>query len=152
VGRLSAGGYTGSGIRPSFAARRREICHLRGVRLAAIVVLVVFAVLIVAGRGAAGTGDARDSPPRWSLARVMHAIDGRRVPVDGRRVRIEGDSTLCGGLGASVRVAGVRRWSRFACTFTAFGARGIERDLDFRVRVLGARRIALTSARWVGGR
>jgi hypothetical protein len=126
------------------------------VRLAAIVVLVVLALLIVAGgvagRGVAGRGDARDSPPRWSLARVMHAIDGRRVPVDGRRVRIEGDSTLCGGLGASVRVAGVRRWSRFACTFTAFGARGIERDLDFRVRVLDARRIALTSARWVGGR
>jgi hypothetical protein len=107
-------------------------------------VVVVLAMLVVAG-----PADGRELAPRWPLARTMQAIDGRRVLVDGRRVRIETDSTLCGGEGASVRIAGVRRWSRFACTFTTFGARGIERDLDFRVRVVGVRRLAIVNVRWV---
>jgi hypothetical protein len=123
------------------------MCHLRAVRLGVVVLLVAVAMPALPGRA-----DARPAAPSWSLARVMRALDGRRVPVAGQRVRIETDSTLCSGVGASVRVASVRRWTRFACTFTVFGARGIDRDLEFRVRVVDGRRIALTSARWIGGR
>jgi hypothetical protein len=116
------------------------------VRLVVFVVFVVLALRVVAA-----SGDAREHAPGWSVARVMQAIDGKRVPVAGRRVRIETDSTLCGGEGASARERGVRRWSRFDCTFTTFGARGIERDLEFRVRVVDARRLSITGVRWVVG-
>jgi hypothetical protein len=95
--------------------------------------------------------DAGEPAPSWPLPRLMAAIDGKRVIAAGRSIRIETESTLCGGEGRSVRSGGVRRWSRFACTYTTFGARGIERDLEFHVRVVGPRRIAVTAARWIVG-
>jgi hypothetical protein len=94
----------------------------------------------------AGAGAA---VPRWSLGELMRALDGRPVVVGGRTVRVQTESTLCGGEGSSVRVNGVRRWSRFACTFTTFGPSGIERDVDFRVAVVDRRRLRITSAAWV---
>ena len=92
---------------------------------------------------------AAAAAPGWPLTRVMRALDGRAVSVAGRTVRIEADSTLCGGEGRSVRVRGVRRWVRFACTYTSFGRRGIERDLEFRVTVVDGRRLRVGSAAWV---
>ena len=81
--------------------------------------------------------------------RVMRTLDGHRVSVAGKTLRIDADSTLCGGEGRSVRVQGVRRWVRFACTYTTFGRRGIERDLEFRVTVVDGRRLRIGSAAWV---
>ena len=77
-------------------------------------------------------------------------IDGTRTSVQGRSVRIESESTLCSGEGASIRRRGVRMWRRFACTFTTFTKRGVDRDIDFRLRVVSARRFVLYDAHWVG--
>jgi hypothetical protein len=117
------------------------VWHREGVgsKAAAAVVLVV---LLAPSPAAAAA-------PGWPLTRVMRALDGRRVPVAGKTVRIEAESTLCGGQGRAIRVDGVRRWARFACTFTSFGRRGIERDLDFRVTVVAGRHLRVGSAAWV---
>jgi hypothetical protein len=83
------------------------------------------------------------------MAKVMRAIDDVRVRVGARVVRIHAETTLCSGEGASIRRAGIRRWSRFACTYTTFTKQGVDRDLDFRVRVTGLKRFVITDAHWV---
>jgi hypothetical protein len=88
----------------------------------------------------------------WSIAKVMRVTDEVRVRVGDRVVRIEADTTLCSGQGTSRRRNGVRRWRHFACTYTIVTPRGIGRDVEFRVHVLGVRRFAITDARWVGDR
>jgi hypothetical protein len=87
----------------------------------------------------------------WSVPKVMRAIDGARLHVGTRTVRIDKDTALCAGLGRSIKRDGIRRWRRFACTYTTFTRSGADRDIDFRVRVLGPRRYAIYDAHWVQG-
>ena len=93
---------------------------------------------------------AQASVAYWSLAKVMRMIDRTRISVQGRSVRIESESTLCSGAGASIRRRGIRMWHRFACTFTTFTKGGVDRDIDFRLRVVSARRFVVYDAHWVG--
>jgi hypothetical protein len=88
-------------------------------------------------------------PFSWSVAKVMRVTDDARVRVGTSVVRINADTTLCAGQGTSRRRRGVRRWRHFVCTYTTFTPRGIGRDVDFRVHVLGVRRFVITDARWV---
>jgi hypothetical protein len=88
-------------------------------------------------------------PHVWSLGKVMREIDDTRIRVGRSVVRINADSTLCAGEGTSTRRRSVRRWKHFRCTYTTFTRRGIGRDVDFRVHVLGVRRFVITDARWV---
>ena len=79
------------------------------------------------------------------MARIDHAA----LRVDDRVIRVDTRTTLCSGLGTPVVRRGVHRWSAFDCTFTTFRG-GIDRDLDFRVRVLGPQRYAVGGVHWVG--
>ena len=98
----------------------------------------------------AAPANAQASAPYWSLAKVMQMIEGTRIPMNGRIVRIESESTLCSGEGASIRRRGIRMWRRFACTFTKFTKGGVDRDIEFRLRVVSARRFVVYDAHWVG--
>jgi hypothetical protein len=111
-------------------------------RLGVCVVLSLFALV------APVTAEA--SVAYWSVRKVMRMIDGTRISVRGRIVRIETESTLCSGEGASIRRRGIRMWHRFACTFTTFTKGGVDRDIDFRLRVVSARRFVVYDAHWVG--
>src|SRR5512133_1060355 len=86
----------------------------------------------------------------WPISKLMRAIDRAPVSVQGRSVRVDTDTTLCTGRRDSRRIRGVRAWRSFACTFTMFTRAGVDRDLDFRVRTLGARRFVITDPHWVG--
>ena len=86
----------------------------------------------------------------WSMAKVMRAIDDVRVRVGTRVVRIHSETTLCSGEGPSIRRRGIRMWGRFSCTYTTFTRQGVDRDLDFQVRVTGVRRFVIRDAHWVG--
>lgn len=97
----------------------------------------------------AGPAEAHDRPFFWSVPKVMRAIDGVRVPVGSSVVRINAETTLCAGEGRPNRRRSVRRWRHFLCTYTVVTRRGIGRDVDFRVHVLGVRRSAITDAHWV---
>jgi hypothetical protein len=81
----------------------------------------------------------------------MRAIEGTRVRVLSTVVRVERETTLCSGQGRATRRQGIPTWTHFQCTFTTF-RRGLPwRDLEFRVHALDARRIAITSPRWIVG-
>jgi hypothetical protein len=108
-------------------------------------VAVVVSALVVAVSPA-----AEAATPYWSVAKVLRRIDGARIVMPHRRVRIVSDSTLCSGEGRSVRRDGVRLWRRFACTYTTFTRRGIDRDLDFRILVRTSTRFVIVQAHWVG--
>jgi hypothetical protein len=84
----------------------------------------------------------------WSLQKVMRKIDEMQIRVNRRVVRVESDSALCSGEGQSIRRGGVRMWGRFACTFTTFTKRGIDRDLEFRLRITSATRFVVFDVRW----
>lgn len=117
---------------------------LRGMR--AGVVLVALALVAAA----ASTADAAQSAvPFWTMDKVLRKLDGDWVRVGSRRVKIHSETTLCSGRGASVRRNGVRMWRRFLCTYTTFTKAGVDRDLEFRVRVLSRTRYALWDAHWV---
>ncbi|HET9323479.1 MAG TPA: hypothetical protein VFO03_06330 [Gaiellaceae bacterium] len=107
-------------------------------------------VLIVGSLLVAAPAAAHDLPFFWSVAKVMRATDGARVHVGRAVVRVDQDSTLCAGQGAARKRDGVRRWRHFICTYTTFTRRGVGRDLEFRVHVLGVRRFLITDARWLG--
>jgi hypothetical protein len=110
--------------------------------------VVLIALVLVAA--AASTADAaRTSVPFWSTDKVLRKLDGDRVRVGSRRVRIDSDTTLCSGRGTSIRRNGIRMWRRFLCTYTTFTKAGVDRDLEFRVRVLGRIRYAVWDAHWV---
>jgi hypothetical protein len=108
------------------------------------------AVLIAVGFLSA-TAAGQTSASYWSVTKVMRRIDGARVLVGTRTVKIDSDTALCAGRGPSIVVKRIRRWRRFACTYTTFTKRGVDRDLDFRVRVLGTRRYRIYDAHWVVG-
>jgi hypothetical protein len=108
-------------------------------------VVLMLAVLVLGARAAEGALTAS----YWSVARVMRAIDDAPVTIDGRKVRIDSKTTLCSGAGASRRDGGVRRWRRFRCTYTTFVKGFVDRDLDFDVRVLDARRFRIMDPAWV---
>jgi hypothetical protein len=97
------------------------------------------------------TTAAESSGPVWPVAKVMRRIDGASVTVGGTRVRIRTATALCSGVGPSRQVGGEARWPAFDCTYTLF-ARGIDRDLEFRVDVVDRRRYRLGDFRWPGER
>jgi hypothetical protein len=105
----------------------------------------MLAMFVLGARGA----EARPTASYWSIARLMRAIDGAPVTIGGRKIRIDGTTTLCSGAGTSRRAGGARRWRRFRCTYTTFAKGIVDRDLDFSVRVLDARRFRITDAAWV---
>ena len=108
-------------------------------------VTVVLGLLAVTAPAA-----AHDVPHFWSVTKVMRVTDDARVRVGKSVVRIHAETTLCAGQGTSRRLRGVRQWRHFVCTYTTFTRRGVGRDLDFRVHVLGVRRFVITDAHWVG--
>jgi hypothetical protein len=116
---------------------------LRGVRVG---VLLVLLSLLLAAPAAAHTRGAF-----WSVAKVMRAVDDARMRVGTKIVRVDSDTTLCSGEGRARVRRGVRTWTHFRCTFTTFTSRGPGPDVEFRVHALDARRIAITSARWIVG-
>jgi len=85
----------------------------------------------------------------WSTAKVLRKLEGARALVKERTVHIRSATTLCAGRGTSIRRRGIRLWSRFVCTYTTFTKGGVDRDLDFRVRVRSATRFTIWDAHWV---
>jgi hypothetical protein len=120
---------------------RRRFGILPLVRSAALLILIALATAAPAAAVSVGS--------YWSVAKVMHKIDGVRVRAGAKVVRIQSETTLCAGTGPSIRVHGVRRWRRFACTFTTFSRNGVDRDLEFVARVLGPKRFELRDVQWV---
>lgn len=109
---------------------------------------VLIALVLIAAAASAADA-ARSAVPFWSIDKVLRKLDGDWVRVGSRRVRVHSDTTLCSGRGASVRRNGIRMWRRFLCTYTTFTKAGVDRDLEFRVRVLSRTRYAVWDAHWV---
>jgi hypothetical protein len=109
--------------------------------------VVLLVALVLAAPGAAVGGTL----PYWPLGKALRMLDDTRLRVGSRLVRIDSATTLCAGYGASIRRDGVRRWRHFACTYTTFTKTGVDRDVDFRLHVLSARRFSISDAYWVGG-
>jgi hypothetical protein len=105
--------------------------------------------IILGSLALAAPAGAHDRPFFWSVPKVMRAIDDVRIRVGTSVVRVDADTALCAGEGPSRRRGGVRRWRHFLCTYTTMTPRGIGRDVEFRVHVLGVRRSAITDARWI---
>ena len=122
-------------------AERGEVWHRRTVRRGVALILGSLAL--------AAPARAHDVAFFWSVVKVMRVTDDARVRVGKTVVRIDEATTLCAGQGAWRRRNGVRRWRHFICTYTTFTRRGVDRDLDFRVHVLGVRRFVITDAHWV---
>jgi hypothetical protein len=85
----------------------------------------------------------------WSTTKVLGRLEGAKVTVGARTVRVRSATTLCAGQGTSIRRHGVRLWRSFACTYTTFTKAGVDRDLDFRVRVRSATRFTIWGVHWV---
>ena len=109
------------------------------------VALFLVAALLVAATPTATASAAQN----WSITKLLRRIDGARAQVGTRTVRIDSETTLCAGRGPSIRRNGIRMWRRFVCTYTTFTKSGADRDLDFRVSVLSARRFVIRDAYWV---
>jgi hypothetical protein len=97
--------------------------------------------------GGASAAEAHRSSWTWSYAVLVDRISGAPVTFHGRRLRISRDLVICSGEGAGIRRRGVRRWRHFTCTQTLFRG-GIDRDLTFRVHVLGRTRFTITGVRY----
>jgi hypothetical protein len=108
-------------------------------------VTLILLVSMTLAQPAGGAGVAA----YWPVPKLMRAIDRTAVSISGRRVRVDAETTLCAGRLASRRVRGVRAWRSFACTYTTFTRKGVDRDLDFRVRTLDSKRFKITDAHWV---
>jgi hypothetical protein len=106
-------------------------------------------VSLAAASAALALAVAAPSASYWPAARVLDRIDGTSVRVGGRAVRVHSDTALCSGYGGSVRRHGIRMWRDFECTYTTFTKTGVDRDLEFRVHVVDARRFRVSDARWV---
>jgi hypothetical protein len=126
---------------PPKQAAGAGIWHPPAVRFGVVLLLLVLSV--------APPAAGRALRSYWPMAKLMRAIDDVRVRVGTRVVRIHRETTLCSGEGPSIRRRGIRRWSRFACTYTTFTKQGVDRDVDFRVRVTGVRRFVISDAHWV---
>ena len=96
-----------------------------------------------------GTAAAATPANYWSTSKVLRKLDGTRIAIGARTVHVSSATTLCAGEGPSIRRRGIRLWRRFVCTYTTFRNGVVDRDLDFRVRVLGATRFAIRDAHWV---
>jgi hypothetical protein len=105
-------------------------------------VVLITAVLLAAPAAEAAV-------PYWSIGKVLRRLDGSAVRVGARNVRVDEESTLCSGYGTSVRRGRLRMWRHFNCTYTMFTKAGLDRDLEFRVHVRGAKRFALSDAHWI---
>ena len=99
----------------------------------------------------AAPSTAQAAVPYWSVTKVLRRIDGARIHVGTRTVRVHWETALCSGVGPSIFRAGIRKWRRFACTYATFTKAGVDRDLEFRVRVLGRIRYSIYDAHWVKG-
>jgi hypothetical protein len=106
---------------------------------------VVLAVLLLA----AAPSTSRAAVPYWSVDKVLRMIDGKTLQIGSRKVRLRAETTLCAGQGASIRPGRRRMWRRFVCTYTTFTKSGVDRDLDFELRVRGATRYSIAGAHWV---
>jgi hypothetical protein len=98
----------------------------------------------------APTATAAGRPAYWSLTKLMRVLDGKHLRVGGRLVRIDRDTLLCSGIGRGVRRDGIRRWRRFDCTYSLFMGSRIY-DCEFRVLVMGSRRLEVRNSRWIAG-
>lgn len=105
-------------------------------------------MLVFGSLALAAPAGAHDVRFFWSVPQAMRATDDVRVRVGTTFVRIDEATTLCNGQGTSMRRNGVRRWRHFLCTYTT--RRGLGRDVEFRVHVLGLRRFVITDTHWVG--
>jgi hypothetical protein len=94
--------------------------------------------------------EARPHPTRsaWSYAALIDRISGTRVTVPDGRIRIDRALVICNGEGRAIRRGGVRRWKHFTCTQTLFDRNRVDRDLTFRVHVLGRTRFLVTNTRY----
>jgi hypothetical protein len=92
---------------------------------------------------------ARAMTSYWPMPKLMRSIDDVRVRVGARVVRIHTETTLCSGDGQSIRRRGIRMWSRFSCTYTTFTKQGVDRDLEFRVDVVSAKRFVIRDVHWI---
>jgi hypothetical protein len=108
-------------------------------------------VVILSFLALAAPATAADPRSYWSVAKLIRAIDGAPIHLRHRVLHVDAETTLCAGRGAPRIVQGTRRWRLFACTYTTFNKQLVDRDLDFRVRVLGPRRFVIDDARWVVG-
>ena len=106
-------------------------------------------VLVLGSLALVAPARAHDVPFFWSVEKVMRVTDQTRVRVGAKVVRLHAETMLCGGQGIWTRRRSVRRWRHFACTYTTFINGKPDRDLEFRVHVLGIRRFVITDARWV---
>jgi hypothetical protein len=97
----------------------------------------------------AASAGGRASTKYWPMAKLMRSIDDVRVRVGTRVVRIHSETTLRSGGGRPIRRRGVRMWSRFWCTYTTFTRQGVDRDLEFRVDVVSAKRFVIRDAHWI---
>jgi hypothetical protein len=135
----------------SYSSRRRTSVNPANSDLAAVAPFhaVRFWVFLVAALLVAVPTASASSGQYWSITKVLRRIDGAKVRLGARTVRVDSETTLCAGRGASIRRNGIRMWRRFVCTYTTFTKSGVDRDLDFRVSVLSARRYAILDAHWV---
>jgi hypothetical protein len=133
------------GLRPQRNGRSVILFAVRfGVVLMPLLLFGAALALVAAAPASAHTPGAY-----WPAAKTMRGIDDARVRVGGTVVELDNATTLCSGLGRARRRQGVRAWSHFHCTFTAF-RRGVPwRDLEFRVHALDSRRFTITSPRWI---
>jgi hypothetical protein len=97
----------------------------------------------------ASSAGGRTLTAYWPMTKLMRSIDDVRVRVGERVVRIHSETTLCSGGGRAIRRRGVRMWSRFWCTYTTFTRQGVDRDLEFRVDVVSAKRFVIRDAHWI---
>lgn len=91
---------------------------------------------------------ARPGLDYWPFAKLMARLGHVQVVVAGRRVRIDPELTLCSGRGNPVVRGGTRRWNSFDCIQTTDGGQG--RDLEFRLRIVGLTRLAVSDVRYAG--
>jgi hypothetical protein len=105
-------------------------------------------VLLIAALAAAPEARPHRTQSAWSYAALIDRISGTRVRMPNRRVRIQRALVICNGEGKPLRRAGVRRWKHFTCTETLFNPRGVDRDITFRVHVLGRTRFLITNVRY----
>jgi hypothetical protein len=91
---------------------------------------------------------AHAGAPYWPLSKLMRVVDGDRIHIGERVVTVHKASMLCGGEGRAVRRRGVRAWRHYMCTYTTFRLGRPDRDLEFRVHVVGPG-VKITDARWI---
>jgi hypothetical protein len=126
------------GATPARAAARGSVPFTLG-----LAVLPVLAVLALAPEAR-----THDTPAAWPYRTLIVRITGQSVTSLGPRIRVDRDLVICSGDGTPIRRRGVRLWKHFTCTQTLFDRSGLDRDITFRVHVLGRTRFLITNARY----